>query len=222
MAKKKTAWKPSEGKYGFLGAHSGSEAGKRNRGKTKDKGAQQVKDAADQALGTLLRQFNRSSGPDSTYQQQMDLETEAAGLAEESFLDETDRQASAIMDANKQQSEAIENQQAKSGFAGSGSTGRAREDLARSIQEKGKAIYGDLSMKMGAQDIEMDKKKLGAETEMANELDRIEGEASGIISQTTQALNSMDKKAVASEYKWKPNPGLDAFKPPDDINLTIG
>ena len=77
-------------------------------------------------------------------------------------------------------------------------------------------------MKMGAQDIEMDKKKLGAETEMANELDRIQGEASGIVSQTTQALNSMEHKGLHSEYNYKPNPGLDAFKPPEDINLTIG
>ena len=216
-------WRPSKGSYGIFGTHSGSEIGKKRRGKTKDKSAGQIKDAADDSLGILLRQFERSTGPDSTYQKQLDLETEAAGVAEEGFLAETDRQATAIRDATKGQTKAIETQQAQTGFAGSGSTGRAREDLARSIQEKGEAIYGDLSMKMGAQDIEMEKKELGAETELENELDRIQMEASSIVSQTRQALGSMERTSVASNYKYDPNPELSKFDPEKvNTDLTIG
>ena len=172
-SKKGYRWRPSKGSYGIFGTHSGSERGKKSRGlgAGTDKTAKQIKDAANDSLGILLRQFERSTGPESTYQKQLDLETEAAGVAEEGFLAETDRQATAIKDATANQTKAIETQQAQTGFAASGSTGRAREDLARSIQEKGEAIYGDLSMKMGAQDIEMEKKELGAETELENELD---------------------------------------------------
>ena len=220
------AWRPSKGTYGWLGTHSKSEAGKRRRGKTSDKAADSVKEGANEALTTLMRQFKRSSGTGdepSTYQKQLDLEVDAAGVEEESFLADVDRQASALTDATANQTKAIETQQAQTGFAGSGSTGRARQDLARSIQEKGEAIYADLDMKMGAQDIEMDKKLLGAETELENELDRIQIEASGIINQTQQALDSMEKTAVASAYKYKPIHPLSEFDPTKvDTQLDIG
>ena len=57
-------WKPSEGMYGWVGTHSGSEAGKerRDKGAGTDKEALQIKESADGYLKTLLSQFNRSAG----------------------------------------------------------------------------------------------------------------------------------------------------------------
>ena len=78
-------------------------------------------------------------------------------------------------------------------------------------------------MKMGAQDIEMEKKELGAETELENELDRIQMEASSIVSQTRQALGSMERKSTSSNYVYNPNPELSKFDPTKiNTDLTTG
>lgn len=227
MGNKKN-WNTSKGQWGIFGTHSGSEAGKkaRDKGAGTDKEANQIKESADGYLKTLLSQFNRSAGTGdelSTYQKQMDLDSDAAGVEEDSFLAEADRKSEAIRENTTSQTKAIETQTAQTGFAGSGTTGRAREDLAKSILTKGRAVYADLGMKMGAQDIEMDKKKLGAETELQNELDRIQGEASTIISQANTSLGGLERKSTESNYIYKPNPGLKDFNP-DNVNtdLTIG
>ena len=149
----------------------------------------------------------------------MKLEQDQARLAGEGFLEEADRQAAAMREATGNQERAIESQQAKSNFAGSGSTSRAREQLAQTIRDKGGDIYQDLTTKRVAQDLDLEKKGMASEHEQQSELDRIEGEARGIASQTRQALLSMEN----TKTSYSPNPGLDKFTGrPEDLMEDIG
>ena len=210
-------WRPSKGQYGIFGRASGSQARFEKRGKTEDKEASSVKDSANQALQILKRQYDRAAGisteddGESFYQEQLGFAEREKEVAEESFIEEADRKASALRQQTTGEMRKVEQQTAQSGFAGSGTSGRAREDLARSIQEQGANVYEDLTRARVAKDIEMDKTLSSMEQEQLGELDRIEMEASGIISQTEQALSSMERKALESAYKFKPTPGLDYF-----------
>ena len=197
--------RPSTGEWGWFGTHSGSKAGRKKRGLTAQKDT--VVKGANENLAVLLRQKERAEGGESIYDVQLGIEAEEAAVAEEGFMEEADRQASALREGVKGQTKAIESQQAQSGFAGSGSTGRAREDLARSIQEKGGDIYEDLTRQQVTQDLAMEKKISSAKHEQATELDRIEQEASNIISQAETAVVTIDKA-----FKYNPTPGFDVFK----------
>jgi len=201
------SWEPSKGQWGIFGSDAGSKEGQRRRGKAYSGEAGQLIKESDKNLELLLKQFNRAQGPDSIYAKQMELEQDQASLAGEGFLEEADRQAAAMRAQTETQTQQIETQQAKQNFAGSGSTGRAREQLAQTIRDKGGDIYSDLTTKRASQDLELEKKGIASEHEQHTELDRIEGEARGIASQTRQALLSMEN----TKTSYSPNPGLDKF-----------
>ena len=216
----KAKWRPSKGSWGFLGTHSKSQAGLRARGKTVDPGAKSVKEGANQALQVLQRQFDRTTGKTGEeeggqgfYQEQLDFAEDEKAVAEETFLAEADRKAGALRQQTTGEMRQLEQQTSQAGFAGSGTSGRARENLARSIQEGSSAIYEDLTTARVGKDIEMDKTMSSMEQEQLGELDRIEMEASGIINQTEQALSTMERDYTASNYEYKPTPGLDYFSP---------
>jgi len=200
-------WKPSKGQWGIFGSDAGSKEGQRRRGKAFSSEAQTITKESDKQLALLLSQFKRSSGPDSVYAKQMELEQAEARVTGEGFLEEADRKAAALRDTTSANIRAQEKQTAQTGFAGAGSTGRARSDLARSIQEKGGDIYEDLTRQRVTQDLALEKKGLASETEQFRELDRIEMEAVSIASQTRQALQSMED----TKKSYSPNPSLDKF-----------
>ena len=203
-------WEPSKGTYGWLGTHSGSKAGRKRRGLTAQKDT--VVKGADQNLAVLLRQKERAEGGESIYDVQLGIEAEEAAVAEEGFIEEAERQATALREGVKGQTKAIESQQAQTGFAGSGTTVRAREDLAQSIQEKGGDIYEDLTRQQVTQDLAMEKKISSTKHEQATELDMIEKEASTIISQAEEAVMTIDKA-----FNYTPKHPLSTFavKPPE-------
>ena len=215
----KAKWRPSKGSWGFLGTHSKSQAGLRARGKTVDPGAKSVKEGANQALQVLQRQFDRTTGKteeggQSFYQEQLGFAVDEKAVAEETFLAEADRKAGALRQQTTGEMRQLEQQTSQAGFAGSGTSGRAREDLARSIQEGSSTIYEDLTTARVGKDIEMDKTMSSMEQEQLGELDRIEMEASGIINQTKQALSSMaSDEYTRVNYEYNPTPGLDYFSP---------
>ena len=201
-------WQPSTGQWGIFGTDKDSVAGKKRRGELHSNPAKKIMDEADKMLALLLRQFERASGPDSTYEEQMKLEQKSAVLADEGFLEEADRKAAAVRGEAEQNMKAIETQTAHTGFAGSGTTGRAREALAQTIQEKSGDVYEDLTRARVGQDIALEKMGSASEQEQFSELDRIALEASGIASQARQSLETMED----TKTSYSPNPSLDKFE----------
>lgn len=217
-------WNPSKGTYGIFGTHSGSEAGKKARGKTKDKVATKIKSSAQEALDMLQRQYDRAYGTDgqkSVYDQQLEFAEQEKELKEEGMITEAETQAEQLRGGVEQGLRQTESQAAQAGFAGSGNVERARQGLAANLSTQSGNIYSTLTDKKDASDLSFDRLKFQTEQEKQSELDRISMEASSIRSQAQQALGSLDRTATAENYSF--DPGLESYQQHlDDLGVTGG
>lgn len=217
-------WNPSKGTYGFLGTHSGSEAGKEARGATKDKVATKIKSSAQEALDMLQKQYDRAygtAGQKSVYDQQLEFAEQEKELKEEGMITEAETQAEQLRGGVEQGLRQTESQAAQTGFAGSGNVARARQDLAANLSTQSGNIYSTLTDKKDASDLSFDRLKFQTEQEKQSELDRISMEASSIRSQAQQALGGLERTGTAENYSF--DPGLESYQQHlDDLGVTGG